>query len=139
MHYCQWKHSSYVLAIARYENQFRRIENCSWNAYCLYHDREQHCYAKTVIIKSFVVNTFKNPEKYKSKIQSQGRLQSNKIMFTCLTILLLSLPYIRKREPQFFTCGCSSCRIFWEANCFPTLLFLPVKIITKMRQYWHVT
>lgn len=88
--------------------------------------------------QSFVVNKFKNPEKYKSKIQSQGRLQSNKIMFTCLTILLLSLPYIRKREPQFFTCGCSSCRIFWEANCFPTLLFLPVKIIMKMRQFWHV-
>ena len=31
---------------------------------------------------------------------------------TCLTILLLSRPYMRSKDPQFLTCGCSSCRIF---------------------------
>jgi hypothetical protein len=38
---------------------------------------------------------------------------------SCLTILLLSRPYMCSKEPQFLTCGCSSWRIFWDANCFP--------------------
>lgn len=46
---------------------------------------------------------------------------------SCLTILLLSRPYMRSKEPQFLTCGCSSWRIFWDANCFPTRLFLPMR------------
>lgn len=57
----------------------------------------------------------------------QREYQSSRsvITLTCFTILLLSLPYMRNNEPQFFTCGWSSWRIFWDANCFPTLLFLP--------------
>lgn len=45
---------------------------------------------------------------------------------TFFTILLLSRPYMRSSEPQFFTWGWSICRIFWDASCLPTLLFLPV-------------
>lgn len=32
---------------------------------------------------------------------------------------------MRSSEPQFFTWGWSICRIFWDASCLPTLLFLP--------------
>lgn len=46
---------------------------------------------------------------------------------TFFTILLFSLPYMRRREPQFFTWGCNIWRIFWEASCLPTLLFLPLQ------------
>lgn len=48
--------------------------------------------------------------------------------------MLLSRPYMRSKDPQFLTCGCSSWRIFWEANCFPTRLFLPVR---GKKQRWR--
>lgn len=116
---------------ARFEvHQFGRIETCSPNAHCPARHREQTDDAEIDATTVFFSLNYKPTTKHR-KIQSQHRSQLKEIIFTCLTILLLSLPYIRKREPQFFTCGCSSCRIFCEANCFPTLLFLPVKITMK--------
>jgi len=65
---------------------------------------------------------------------------------TFFTILLLSRPYMRSREPQFFTWGCSIWRIFWDASCLPTRLFLPagppqstVRWSRDTRCYRHVT
>lgn len=45
---------------------------------------------------------------------------------------------MRRREPQFFTWGCNIWRIFWDASCLPTLLFLPLQSTqTEILAPWY--
>ena len=50
-------------------------------------------------------------------------LTSDSLSFLFFWAEIARLPYILRRAPQELILGCSCCNNFWDAICFPSLLF----------------